>query len=248
MLVIILFFVIHWYFSLFFQTFFHHRYAAHSMFTMSRFWEKVFHIGSFIGQGSSYLSPYAYGVLHRLHHAYADTEKDPHSPKYDDNLFAMMWRTRKVYNGIYFGEEKVEERFTKGVPKWEAFDRFASSPWARLAWVAVYIGFYLLFAPAWWVYFLIPIHAVMGPFHGVIINWFAHKYGYVNFPTKDTSKNFLPFDFLMLGESYHNNHHKHGSRPNFGYRWFEFDPVYPIILLFDKLGIIRLKPVPVMQR
>ena len=81
----------------------------------------------------------------------------------------------------------------------------------------------------------------MSPIHGAVINWFAHKYGYVSHKVGDTSKNLLPFDFLMLGEGYHNNHHKFGSRANFGIKWHEFDPVYPFILLFDKLGIIHLK-------
>ncbi len=76
---------------------------------------------------------------------------------------------------------------------------------------------------------------------GVIINWCAHKYGYINFEVKNTSKNLLPIDILMLGEGYHNNHHKFSSRANFGYQWYEIDPIYPFLILFDKVGIIRLK-------
>ena len=45
----------------------------------------------------------------------------------------------------------------------------------------------------------------------------------------------------MMGESYHNNHHKNGSRANFGgVRWHEIDPTYQVIRLLDKLHIIRL--------
>lgn len=242
---IFLFLVLHWYFSLFFQTFFHHRYAAHAMFTMSRFWEKVFFIGSFIFQGSSYLSPYAYGILHRMHHAHTDTEEDPHSPTYDKNLFAMMWKTKNIYSDIFFGKVEVEERFKKGVPQWTAFDKMADYWPSRIGWGVLYSLFYIFFATEWWMFLFLPLHFFMGPFHGAIINWFAHKYGYVNFKVKDTSKNLLPFDFLMLGESYHNNHHKHASRANFGWRWFELDPVYPIIKIFDWLKIIQLKPIPV---
>ena len=97
---ILAFLIAHWYLSLFFQTFFHHRYAAHSMFSMSKFWEKVFFVFSLITQGSSYLSPYAYAILHRLHHAYADTEKDPHSPAYDSSLLDIMWKTKNIYSSI----------------------------------------------------------------------------------------------------------------------------------------------------
>lgn len=210
------------------------------MFEMSRASEKFFFILSWLTQGSSYLSPYVYGVLHRMHHAYADTPNDPHSPKYDDNLFKMMWRTKDIYQSISYGKAGIEERFLKNVPEWRVFDLFAGNWGVRLTWAAAYTTFYYFFATQWWMYFLLPLHFVMGPLHGAVINWFAHKYGYVNFKVEDTSKNLLPVDFLMLGESYHNNHHKYGSRPNFGFKWHEIDPVYGIILLFDKLGIIKL--------
>ena len=82
---------------------------------------------------------------------------------------------------------------------------------------------------------------MLSPIHGAIINWFAHKYGYRNYTVGDTSRNFLPVDFLMMGESYHNNHHKHGSRANFGgIRWHEIDPTYQVIKVLNKIGIIKL--------
>jgi stearoyl-CoA desaturase (delta-9 desaturase) len=239
-MIILAFFVLHWYLSLFCQTFFHHRYAAHQMFSMSRAWEKTFFVISFFFQGSSYLSAYSYGILHRMHHAYADTENDPHSPKYDASLFAMMWRTKLLFSSIKKREEPVEDRFTKNMPEWHSFDTIAGSWIMRILWGAAYVAFYISFATVWWVYPLLLIHFFMGPVHGVIINWFAHKYGYTNFKMADTSKNLLPVDFLMLGESYHNNHHKRASNPNFGYKWFEMDPIYGFIWLFDKLNIIRL--------
>jgi stearoyl-CoA desaturase (delta-9 desaturase) len=81
----------------------------------------------------------------------------------------------------------------------------------------------------------------MGPIHGTIINWYAHKYGYRNFEMKNTSHNILPVDFLMLGEGYHNNHHKFATSANFGYKWFEIDPTYYVIKVLDFLHIIKLK-------
>lgn len=238
---ILIFFVAHWYLSLFFQTFFLHRYAAHKAFTMNRFTEKVFFILTWIFQGSNYLSPFGYGAMHRMHHAFADTENDPHSPKYDETIWNMMWKTKTIYSDIASGRMVVESRFSDGVPRWDKFDRFASSWGARLFWGAVYVAFYAYFATAWWLWLLLPIQFLMSPVHGAIINWFAHKYGYINFEVKDTSKNFLPVDFLMMGESYHNNHHKHGNRANFGgIRWHEIDPTYIIIRILDKVGVISL--------
>lgn len=244
-MIILIFFACHWYFSLFFQTFFHHRYSAHQMFTMSKTMEKVFIFLSWLTQGSSYLSPYSYGILHRLHHAYADTEQDPHSPKYDKNIWAMMWRTKVIYMEILHGTYPVDEKFKKDLPYWPAFEKFADSWYSRIAWGAFYVIFYMMFATHWWMFLLLPIHFVMGPFHGAIINWFAHTIGSVSFKVNDTSKNLLPVDILMLGESYHNNHHSHPGRANFGIKWYEIDPVYPFIRLFNWVGIIKLKPLAV---
>jgi stearoyl-CoA desaturase (delta-9 desaturase) len=237
------FFIALWYSSLFFQTFFQHRYAAHGAFKMSKFWERVFYIFTYIAQGSSYMSPRAYAIMHRMHHAYTDTEKDPHSPKYSKNVFGMMYRTRNIYSSIFKGKFEVEERFTKNLPNWPAFDKWAHSGFSRLLWALAYLTLFILFASTWWLLLLFPIVLTMGAFHGAIINWYAHKYGYINFRLRNTSRNLLFADVLMLGESYHNNHHKRPSSINFGSRWHELDPVYPIIRLLAWMRIIKIAKV-----
>lgn len=241
---ILIFIAILWYGGLFFQTFFLHRYAAHQTFTMSKFAEKVTYVLTWIFQGSSYLSAYGYGIMHRMHHAYADTEKDVHSPKYDKTLFAMMLKTKQIYQEINLGEIEVDPKYTTNVPQWKSFDLFASSMFSRVLWGAGYVLFFSFFTTAWWQWLLLPVVFLMAPIHGAIINWFAHIYGYVNFKVKDTSKNLLPFDFLMMGEAYHNNHHKRSANPNFGgVRWHEIDPTYVIMKVLHWLGAIQMKKV-----
>jgi stearoyl-CoA desaturase (Delta-9 desaturase) len=240
LIIILLAFVLHWYLSLFSQTFFQHRYAAHQTFTMSRFWEKFFFVFAWATQGSSYMSPRAYGIMHRLHHAHTDTELDPHSPSYDKNFFSMMWRTRNEYQGIFTGTTKIEARFLKNLPEWKWFDNWGNLWISRVLWIAVYVGFYLLFAPSAWWFILLPIHVAMGPIHGVIINWFAHKYGNTSFEMDNTSKNLFKMDWLMFGEGYHNNHHKFPSRSNFAARKGEFDLCYPLIRLLASLRVIKM--------
>ena len=241
MVIIIIFFIAHWYLSLFSQSFLQHRYASHRAFTMNKFWEKFFYIFAYITQGTSYMSARAYGILHRMHHAYTDTEKDPHSPKYFSNLFSLMWHTKKVYADIMDNRIEVEDRFTKNLPDWRSLDLWGQSISNRIFFALLYIGFYILFAPYWWFYLLIPIHILMGPIHGTIINWFAHKYGNTNFELKNTSKNFIPLDVIMLGENYHNNHHRFPSSANFGFKWYEIDPLYYTMRVLDFLHIIKIR-------
>jgi stearoyl-CoA desaturase (Delta-9 desaturase) len=247
-MVILLFFIGVWYLSLFSQTFFQHRYAAHGSFKMNKFWERFFFLFTYITQGSSYLSPKAYAIMHRMHHAYTDTEKDPHSPSFSSNIFSMMWRTKKIYTEIVKEKVVIESRFQKNLPEWKTFERWANSNLSRLLWVFAYFAFFFIFSTSAWWFLLFPLVIIMGPLHGAIINWFAHKYGYTNFKVNNTSQNLFSVDILMLGESYHNNHHKYPSSVNFGRKWHELDPIYPVILLLNWLKIIEIqKPVPVAE-
>jgi stearoyl-CoA desaturase (delta-9 desaturase) len=240
-MVILAFFVLHWQLSVFFQTFFLHRYGAHRMFTMSRGWERFFYLCTYVSQGSSFLSPRGYGILHRMHHAFSDTPKDPHSPTNFSNVGTMMLATKHTYDDYAYGRVEPEARFDGGLPRWPAVDRLAQSWPMRLLWVAAYTLFYVRFATHLWMYALLPLHYVMGPIHGAIVNWCGHKYGYRNFQNGDMSRNTLIFDFVTAGELFQNNHHKYGMSPNFAVRWFELDPTYQAIRIFAWLGIIDVK-------
>ncbi|MGZ3419969.1 MAG: acyl-CoA desaturase [Polyangiales bacterium] len=241
-------FVAHWVLSVFFQTFFQHRYAAHRMFTMSKGWERFFYISAYVFMGPSFLVPRAYAVLHRMHHAYSDTPKDPHSPNNHKGLFDMMWHTRKTYHDLAHEIVQPEAKFDGGYPQWKAVDRLSQSWFMRIAYGALFVGFYLHFATAWWQLLLIPAHWLMGPIHGAIVNWCGHRYGYKNFDNGDDSRNTIPFDFITMGELFQNNHHKFGMSPNFAARAWELDPTYQIMRLFHFLGIIDLGERPQLAR
>jgi len=245
MYVVLVAFLVHWYLSLFCQTFFLHRYSAHKMFTMNKFWERFFYFLTYVSQGSSYLSPRAYAILHRMHHAFSDTERDPHSPHHTKNVFTMMWSTKEIYNAVLSRKREVEHRFERNYPEWNLIEKLGDSWVSRIGWGLLYSAFYILayiyLDMHWAFFFLLPIHFLMGPIHGAIVNWSGHKYGYQNFDNQDESKNSLVFDFLMLGELFQNNHHKRPNSINFGQKWFEFDPTYPVIKLLDKLKIIKVR-------
>jgi stearoyl-CoA desaturase (Delta-9 desaturase) len=189
--IILSFFIAHWFLSLFFQTFFQHRYASHRMFTTNKYWERVF-----------YLLAYLFERI-----------KDP------------------------------EAQFPGHYPERPIVDRMGSLLLSRLLFGAAYTTFYIFFAPYWWLFLLLPIHFMMGPIHGAIVNWCGHKYGYTNFDNKDKSRNTMPFDFLMPGELFQNNHHKHPGSANFAKRWFEIDPVYPVMKVMHWMRIITLRKV-----
>ena len=113
---------------------------------MNKFWEKFFYMFTWLTQGSSFLSPRAYAVLHRMHHAYSDTEKDPHSPHYSRNAFVMMWKTKAIYNSFIDPNAPVDDRFGKDIPYWSFVEKLGDNWISRLAWGTGYSIFYIIFA------------------------------------------------------------------------------------------------------
>lgn len=240
-MVILVFFAVHWYLSMYTQSFFHHRYSAHRVVEMSPATEKFWFFACWLTQGSSYLSAYAYGIMHRLHHAHTDTEKDPHSPRNSSNVMTMMWDTRQYYQDVIHDRIEIDEKYKRDLPDWRIFDRFAHHPLSRVGWGAFYTCFWLYFATEWWQWLLLPVTIAVGAVHGASVNWWAHRFGYVSHKMKNTSKNIMPVDFLFLGEAYHNNHHKYPGRPNHAMKWFEFDPIYFSLKIFHKIGWMKLR-------
>ena len=62
---------------------------------------------TYVFQGSSFLNPRAYAILHRMHHTYSDTEKDPHSPYFAKDVLGMMVKTKNIY--IFVKHKAIQE-------------------------------------------------------------------------------------------------------------------------------------------
>src|SRR5262249_49578840 len=153
-------FVSHWVVSVFIQSSFHHRYAAHRMFTMPRITERIVHFSAWLVQGPSFLPPRAYAILHREHHAFSDTERDPHAPAVFKNVFAMMGATARRFSAHVGGRSQPEARFLGNPPDWPVLARIGSSWTSRIVFGAGYTLLSLWLATAWWQFLLLPLHWV----------------------------------------------------------------------------------------
>jgi stearoyl-CoA desaturase (Delta-9 desaturase) len=230
--------ILHWFVSLFFQSFFLHRYSSHAMFRLNIFWERFFYLLTFLAQGPSFLNPRTYAVMHNQHHKFSDTPNDPHSPIQSINIWQMMLKTYKIYFKIL---NDTENRKNSLYPTWYKLDKFAESNINILLWLIVYPTVYISLNISPLFYLLLPVHFLLGPIQGAIVNWFGHKIGYRNFNLPDESKNTLPIDLLLMGELYQNNHHKHVKKMNFAHRFFEIDLTYILSYPLVVLGIIKQK-------
>jgi len=211
------------------------------MFTTSKAWEKTFYIITWLLQGSSYLVPRAYGILHRMHHEHSDTKDDPHSPHFFKDVWQMMKSTHYMFRNLVQRKYTPDPLFTKGyLPEWDRLDKFGNHVITRIVFACIYISFYVVFAPNFWVYLLLPIHFFMGAVQGAIVNWCGHKYGYSNYDNGDQSKNSSPFGIILMGELFQNNHHYDSQDANFAKKWYEFDLTFAIMLILDKVKIIKI--------
>ena len=159
----------------------------------------------------------------------------------------MMIHTARIFSAFVTGENLPDPQFTmEYIPVWDKLDKIGNYWVTRLGFGALYVAFYVLFAPNYWWFLLLPVHFFMGPIQGAIVNWFGHKLGYSNFNNGDHSKNTTPFGIVMMGELFQNNHHYEKMDPNFAKKWYEFDFTYQIMKGLHTLRIIKLKPVLVV--
>ncbi len=241
-LIFIVIIVVHYFGSLFLHSFFLHRYATHQQCTMSRGAEKFFLFLTWLFQGSAHLQPETYARLHLQHHEHSDTEDDPHSPEHTGNVFKMMWQTKNIYDDIKYFKHRANQLYKdRTFPQWKDFQWFSDSTFSLLLMGAVFISFYIFFAPVWWCWLFLPFTLLNGPVQGAIVNWCGHKYGYRNHLISDNSHNTGWFaGLLSMGELYQNNHHANARKPNFGDYWWEIDPTYLGMLFLEWLGLIKL--------
>ena len=76
--------------------------------------------------------------------------------------------------------------------------------------------------------------------HGTfMINSLMHLIGRRVYETNDDSRNSFLFAVLTMGEGWHNNHHHFPGTAAQGFRWWEVDPTYYLLRIFESVGIVR---------
>lgn len=136
----------------------YHRYFSHREFETTPTIEIVM---LYCGLLCGVRSPLTWAGVHRMHHAYSDTPKDPHSPKY-----LGKWR---VFFSM-FRVKSIPRKFIKDLlknPRVMFFHKYGTSIW----WAHVIITFFIFGSIAIWINFLIVAFSYIG--YGVL-NTFGH--------------------------------------------------------------------------
>jgi len=221
-------FAAHWIASVFFQSFFQHRYAAHRMYTMKPRTERALHLLTYLVQGPSFLSPRGYAILHRQHHAFSDTDRDPHSPMHGFWWSHVGWILSGRYGDTHLEDVPDLARF----PELRFLDRHDwIGPWALAVtcwliggWSGLVVGFFGSTLLVW--------HATF------LVNSAAHVFGRRRYDTNDTSRNSVFVAVATMGEGWHNNHHHDPNAARQGRRWYELDPTFGVLRVLRWLGFV----------
>lgn len=177
----------------------------------------------FVGNSLGWVS------VHREHHRYTDTEKDPHSPYFKSRL--------KIHFFSYFNSFKIQYITDLIKTKEHVF-------FAKYYWHINSLLFFVLFLidPAWLSFWIAVLGINIIKMH--TINSLGHKTPKVLLPIEDnsTSSNSLLLALINInsGEAWHKNHHDDPKNWKFGKRWYEIDPPSWIIrfLVFLRLAKI----------
>jgi len=179
----------------------YHRYYSHNSFKAGKWYAYVVNIlGIFSGAGPAM----TWAGTHRQHHAYSDTENDPHS------YSQKGWWA--VYVNTWGYGFKIKRRFIKRLLKdpllrWFYNNYFKLNILIILCFTAI-DPMFMIFGYAMPVVFA---------FHGYgLLNVVGHKGAKPN--------NTWIGNILTAGEGWHANHHKRAGDYRIGWEWWQFDP------------------------
>ena len=184
-----------------------HRYFTHKSFTTSNTWEKIM---LWVSVPATIGTPISWRGTHRLHHAYSDTSKDPHSP----NFLGFVKTYFHIWNKITIPSAVVSDIIKNNTAK------FIHTNYLKI--LIVYIIILYTIDPLMGIIvYSIPALLI---FHATgITNSIGHGFGYKNTDTGDMSTNSKLIALFTAGEGLHNNHHADPKSAIFSRNSYEVD-------------------------
>jgi stearoyl-CoA desaturase (Delta-9 desaturase) len=220
-----------------------HRYFTHRSFDASEP-VKVFLgvAGSMAAQG-----PVVFWVAnHRLHHAFADTDRDPHSPQpQGPGLWGRVKGLWHGHVGWLFDVKKID--WSRHTRDWLADRRVMKIN-------AHYFSLVLLGIVAPGIIGGLVTQSVHGVVGGILwggfarifaldnatwaVNSLGHTIGNREFELRDESRNIAALAPPTIGGSWHNNHHARPALAQTRRHWWQLDLAGEFIRLLDWVGLV----------
>lgn len=208
----------------------YHRLFTHRGFKAPKWLEYFF---ATCGSLALQSGPVAWVTTHRIHHAFTETDKDPHSPRNGTYWAHIGW----IFRGTaQIQSQAAKQRYSPDLTKDRYFTWLDKYYWVTTVAVAA-----LLLAIGGWTMMLagIFVRTVMGWHFTWLVNSATHLWGSRRFETRDDSKNNGFVAAVTFGEGWHNNHHAFPRSAKHGFTRKEFDINWYQLQLLEKLGIIK---------
>ena len=208
-----------------------HRHSAHRALELH---PALKHVCRFWLWFSTGMSTREWTAVHRKHHAFTETEQDPHSP-------VIHGLSEIVFKGVKYYREGITPEtlrvFGKGTPDdWLERNVYQVREFLGIGTLAAIdlLLFGVVGILVWVVQMLwVPFWAAG------VINGVGHAWGYRNFECPDHAKNIIPWGFFIAGEELHNNHHTYPNSPKLSVKKWEFDMGWLYIRVFEFFGLAK---------
>jgi len=175
-----------------------------------------------------------WGVRHLEHHAYADTDKDPH------NINKGFWW---AHMGWLLKRRLLSEQALRMVKRLE---KDPLIQWQDRYYILLAIGLGFVMPLALGFLWGAPVLTLLvGGFLGAVVLWHAtwlinsaaHRFGTRPTGSKGTARNNFMIALVTLGEGWHAYHHEDPRGWRMGRKWYEIDIGSYVIILLVKLGL-----------
>jgi len=169
-----------------------HRYLTHKSYKTSKFKEKlIIYLSTFVGQGAAL----SWVAVHRNHHAFEDTPKDPHSP-----LYHPKW---KIFFGLFPRQEFkigiVADLIRSPFKKYFIFEN--KNYW--IIWILIWAVSYMI---NFYLFYFIVSGSALWYICTQIVNIFCHQAsGKKKYPNAVGINSTIIN--IITGAGHHNNHH-----------------------------------------
>ncbi|MCL7033905.1 hypothetical protein MKW94_000755 [Papaver nudicaule] len=212
-----------------------HRSLCHKSLKLTKSVEYLFaYLGLLSGQGD----PVFWVSVHRFHHQFVDSVKDPHSPIEGFWFSYINWLFQHTYL-----REKCGRRNNVMDLKKQAYYRFLRRTYPLHV---VGLGM-LLYVAGGLPCFIWGMGVRMAASHHstFVINSVCHTWGKRPYNTKDLSTNNWLMNLIGgSGEGWHNNHHAFEFSARLGLEWWQLDLPWYMIKILESFGLATNIKVP----
>jgi stearoyl-CoA desaturase (Delta-9 desaturase) len=204
----------------------YHRYFSHHSFKTGRALQ--FGLG-WLGCAAMQNGPIWWASGHRRHHRFSERAGDPHSP-----VLGGFWHGHLgwVLSGENDHPDLANVRELSRLPELRFLDRFK---WLPTLATGVVCALLMGWPGVVWGLGVATTLAFHAP---LFVNSAGHLWGSQRYETGDGSRNNAALGVLVLGEGWHNNHHRYPLSARHGFAWWEVDVAYYTIWALSKVGLV----------